>query len=148
MRIVCRVLGILAVGALCPFSLTAACAVRRAVRTCRVPVLDAQAVPALGDTDIVLLEPERLLTGAPSVSDIRPAGMDGKGSSWPLPRRFCREAATDQATCIRALAEDRGLALRPAAQTDAAGAVIDGKHYLTGTAEQLRPGRDPGAAGR
>ena len=46
-EIVCRAVGILAVGALCPFSLIAACAVRRAVRTCRVPVLDAQAVLSL-----------------------------------------------------------------------------------------------------
>ena len=131
--IVCRVLGILAVGALCPFSLIAACA----VRTCRVPVLDAQAVPALGDTDIVLLEPEGLLTGAPSVSDIRPAGME-EGQFLALAASILRGSGDGQATCIRALAEDRGLALRPAAQADAAGAVIDGKHYLTGTAEQLR----------
>ncbi|MDD6544617.1 MAG: hypothetical protein PUF20_09575, partial [Clostridiales bacterium] len=136
-EIVCRVLGILAVGALCPFSLTAACAVRRAVRTCRVPVLDAQAVPALGDTDIVLLEPERLLTGAPSVSDIRPAGME-EGQFLALATSILQGSGDGQAACIRALAEDRGLALRPAAQADAAGAVIDGKHYLTGTAEQLR----------
>ena len=132
-EIVCRVLGILAVGALCPFSLTAACA----VRTCRVPVLDAQAVPALGDTDIVLLEPERLLTGAPSVSDIRPAGME-EGQFLALAASILQGSGDGQATCIRALVEDRGLALRPAAQADAAGAVIDGKHYLTGTAEQLR----------
>lgn len=136
-EIVCRVLGILAVGALCPFSLIAACAVRRAVRTGRVPVLDAQAVPALGDTDIVLLEPEGLLTGAPSVSDIRPAGME-EGQFLALAASILQGSGDGQATCIRALAEDRGLALRPAAQTDAAGAVIDGKHYLTGTAEQLR----------
>lgn len=134
-EIVCRAVGILAVGALCPFSLTAACAVRRAVRTCRV--LDAQAVPALGDTDIVLLEPEGLLTGAPSVSDIRPAGME-EGQFLALAASILRGSGDGQATCIRALAEDRGLALRPAAQADAAGAVIDGKHYLTGTAEQLR----------
>lgn len=136
-EIVCRVLGILAVGALCPFSLIAACAVRRAVRTGRVPVLDAQAVPALGDTDIVLLEPESLLTGAPSVSDIRPAGME-EGQFLALAASILQGSGDGQAVCIRALAEDRGLALRPAAQTDAAGAVIDGKHYLTGTAEQLR----------
>ena len=132
-EIVCRVLGILAVGALCPFSLTAACA----VRICKVPVLDAQAVPALGDTDIVLLEPERLLTGAPSVSDIRPAGME-EGQFLALAASILQGSGDGQATCIRALAEDRGLALRPAAQADAAGAVIDGKHYLAGTAEQLR----------
>ena len=135
--IVCRVLGILAVGALCPFSLIAACAVRRAVRTCRVPVLDAQAVPALGDTDIVLLEPEGLLTGAPSVSDIRPAGME-EGQFLALAASILQGSGNGQAVCIRALVEDRGLALRPAAQADAAGAVIDGKHYLTGTAEQLQ----------
>lgn len=136
-EIVCRAVGILAVGALCPFSLTAACAVRRAVRICRVPVLDAQAVPALGDTDIVLLEPERLLTGAPSVSDIRPAGME-EGQFLALAASILQGSGDGQATCIRALAEDRGLVLRPAAQADAAGAVIDGKHYLAGTAEQLR----------
>ena len=136
-EIVCRVLGILAVGALCPFSLIAACAVRRAVRICKVPVLDAQAVPALGDTDIVLLEPEGLLTGAPSVSDIRPAGME-EGQFLALAASILQGSGDGQAACIRALAESRGLALRPAAQTDAAGAVIDGKHYLTGTAEQLR----------
>ena len=136
-EIVCRAVGILAVGALCPFSLIAACAVRRAVRTCRVPVLDAQAVPALGDTDIVLLEPERLLTGAPSVSDIRPAGME-EGQFLALAASILQGSGDGQAACIRALAEDRGLALRPAAQADAAGAVIDGKHYLAGTAEQLR----------
>lgn len=136
-EIVCRVLGILAVGALCPFSLTAACTVRRAVRICKVPVLDAQAVPALGDTDIVLLEPERLLTGAPSVSDIRPAGME-EGQFLALAASILQGSGDGQAACIRALAEDRGLALRPAAQADAAGAVIDGKHYLAGTAEQLR----------
>ena len=135
--IVCRVLGILAVGALCPFSLIAACAVRRTVRTCRVPVLDAQAVPALGDTDIVLLEPESLLTGAPSVSDIRPAGME-EGQFLALAASILQGSGDGQAVCIRALAEDRGLVLRPAAQADAAGAVIDGKHYLAGTAEQLR----------
>ena len=135
--IVCRVLGILAVGALCPFSLIAACAVRRAVRTCRVPVLDAQAVPALGDTDIVLLEPEGLLTGAPSVSDIRPARME-EGQFLALAASILQGSGDGQAVCIRALAEDRGLVLRPAAQADAAGAVIDGKHYLAGTAEQLR----------
>ena len=128
-EIVCRAVGILAVGALCPFSLSAACAVRRAMRTCRVPVLDAQAVPALGDTDIVLLEPERLLTGAPSVSDIRPAGME-EGQFLALAASILQGSGDGQATCIRALAEDRGLALRPAAQADAAGAVIDGKHYL------------------
>ena len=132
-EIVCRAVGILAVGALCPFSLIAACA----VRTCRVPVLDAQAVPALGDTDIVLLEPEGLLTGAPSVSDIRPAGME-EGQFLALAASILQGSGDGQAVCIRALAEDRGLALRPAAQADAAGAVIDGKHYLTGTAEQLR----------
>ena len=136
-EIVCRAVGILAVGALCPFSLIAACAVRRAVRTCRVPVLDAQAVPALGDTDIVLFEPEGLLTGAPSVSDIRPAGME-EGQFLALAASILQGSGDGQAACIRALAESRGLALRPAAQTDAAGAVIDGKHYLTGTAEQLR----------
>ena len=136
-EIVCRAVGILAVGALCPFSLIAACAVRRAMRTCRVPVLDAQAVPALGDTDIVLLEPEGLLTGAPSVSDIRPAGME-EGQFLALAASILQGSGDGQATCIRALAEDRGLALRPAAQADAAGAVIDGKHYLAGTAEQLR----------
>lgn len=132
-EIVCRAVGILAVGALCPFSLIAACA----VRTCRVPVLDAQAVPALGDTDIVLLEPEGLLTGAPSVSDIRPAGME-EGQFLALAASILQGSGDGQAVCIRALAEDRGLALRPAAQADAAGAVIDGKHYLAGTAEQLR----------
>ena len=136
-EIVCRAVGILAVGALCPFSLTAACTVRRAVRICRVPVLDAQAVPALGDTDIVLLEPEGLLTGAPSVSDIRPAGME-EGQFLALAASILQGSGDGQAACIRALAEDRGLALRPAAQADAAGAVIDGKHYLAGTAEQLR----------
>ena len=136
-EIVCRAVGILAVGALCPFSLTAACTVRRAVRICKVPVLDAQAVPALGDTDIVLLEPEGLLTGAPSVSDIRPAGME-EGQFLALAASILQGSGDGQAACIRALAESRGLALRPAAQTDAAGAVIDGKHYLTGTAEQLR----------
>ena len=136
-EIVCRAVGILAVGALCPFSLTAACTVRRAVRICKVPVLDAQAVPALGDTDIVLLEPEGLLTGAPSVSDIRPAGME-EGQFLALAASILQGSGDGQATCIRALAEDRGLALRPAAQADAAGAVIDGKHYLAGTAEQLR----------
>lgn len=132
-EIVCRVLGILAVGARCPFSLIAACA----VRTCRVPVLDAQAVPSLGDTDIVLLEPEGLLTGAPSVSDIRPAGME-EGQFLALAASILQGSGDGQAVCIWALAEDRGLALRPAAQADAAGAVIDGKHYLAGTAEQLR----------
>ena len=136
-EIVCRAVGILAVGALCPFSLTAACTVRRAVRICRVPVLDARAVPALGDTDIVLLEPEGLLTSAPSVSDIRPAGME-EGQFLALAASILQGSGDGQAVCIRALAEDRGLALRPAAQADAAGAVIDGKHYLTGTAEQLR----------
>lgn len=136
-EIVCRAVGILVVGALCPFSLTAACTVRRAVRTCRVPVLDAQAVPALGDTDIVLLEPEGLLTGAPSVSDICPAGME-EGQFLALAASILQGSGDGQTVCIRALAEDRGLALRPAAQADAAGAVIDGKHYLTGTAEQLR----------
>lgn len=136
-EIVCRAVGILAVGALCPFSLIAACAVRRPVRICKVPVLDAQAVPALGDTDIILLEPEGLLTGAPSVSDIRPARME-EGQFLALAASILQGSGDGQATCIWALAEDRGLALRPAAQTDAAGAVIDGKHYLTGTAEQLR----------
>ena len=136
-EIVCRAVGILAVGALCPFSLTAACTVRRAVRICRVPVLDARAVPALGDTDIVLLEPEGLLTSAPSVSDIRPAGME-EGQFLALAASILQGSGDGQAVCIRALAEDRGLALRPAAQADAAGAVIDGKHYLAGTAEQLR----------
>ena len=140
-ELVCRAVGILAVGALCPFSLIAACAVRWAVRTCRVPVLDAQAVPALGDTDIVLLEPEGLLPGAPSVSDIRPAGME-EGQFLALAASILQGSGDGQAVCIRALAEDRGLALRPAAQTDAAGAVIDGKHYLTGTAEQLRRGKE------
>ena len=140
-EIVCRAVGILAVGALCPFSLTAACTVRRAVRICRVPVLDARAVPALGDTDIVLLEPEGLLTSAPSVSDIRPAGME-EGQFLALAASILQGSGDGQAVCIRALAEDRGLALRPAAQADAAGAVIDGKHYLTGTAEQLRRGNE------
>lgn len=111
-EIVCRVLGILAAGALCPFSLTAACAVRRAVRICKVPVLDAQAVPALGDTDIVLLEPEGLLTGAPSVSDIRPAGME-EGQFLALAASILQGSGDGQATCIRALAEDRGTCAAP-----------------------------------
>ncbi len=136
-RIVCRAVGILAVGALCPFSLIAACTARRAVRTGKVPVRDVQVILVLGEADTILLEPERLLTGAPSVSDIRPAGME-EGQFLALAASILQGSGDGQAACIRALAEDRGLALRPAAQADAAGAVIDGKHYLAGTEEQLR----------
>ena len=136
-EVVCRAVGILAVGALCPFSLIAACTLRRAVRICRVPVLNAQAVPALGETDTVLLEPEGLLTGAPSVNDIRPAGME-EGRFLALAASILQERGDEQAACIRALAKSWGLSLLPAAQADVAGAVIDGKRYLAGTVEQLR----------
>lgn len=135
-KIVCRAVGILAVGALCPFSLTAACTARRAVRASEVPVRDAQAIAALGEADTILLEPEELLTGTPTVSDIRPAGME-EGQFLALAASILQGSGDEQASCIRARAESWGLPLLPA-QADAAGAVIDGKHYLAGTAEQLR----------
>ena len=135
-EIVSRAVGILTVGALCPFSLIAACTARRAVRTSKVPVRDVQAISALGEADTILLEPERLLTGAPAVADIRPAGME-EGQFLALAASILQGSGDGQAACIRARAESWGLSLLPA-QADAAGAVIDGKHYLAGTAEQLR----------
>lgn len=136
-RIICRVVGIASVGAFCPVSGIAACAVRRAVRTSRVPVRDAQAILVFGEADTVLLEPEGLLTGAPAVTDIRPAGMD-EGQFLALAASVLQGSSSEQAACIRALAESRGLSLLPALQADAAGATIGGKRYFAGTEAQLR----------
>ena len=139
--VLARALCVLAASALCPFRPIALLTERRAMRRMSVPAASAQTVEALGAADIALISPEGLLTGAPAVSDLRPAGME-EGQFLALAASVMHGFETPEARAILTAAQSRGLTFLPAeacTQTsDGFSAVLDGKRYYAGTPEQLR----------
>lgn len=141
-RILERVLSLLAAASVCPFRLLAALDNARASRALPVPCADPQTAAALGTADTVLLIPDGLLTGAPAVSDIRPAGMD-ETDFLSLAASILRGSALPAAPCIAALAQSRGLTLQEPSEQEALPdggwrAVIGGRCYFAGTQAQLQ----------
>ena len=137
-----RVLSLLAAASVCPFRLLAAFCGARAKHALPVPCADLQTVSALGTADTVLIVPDGLLTGAPAVSDIRPAGMD-ETDFLSLAASILRGSALPAAPCIAAFAQSRGLTLHEPSEQEALPdggwyAVIDDKRYFAGTQAQLQ----------
>lgn len=140
--ILSRVLGILAAASVCPFRLLTGLCAARTERALPVPCAGLQTVTALGTADTVLIEPDGLLTGAPVVSEIRPAGMD-ETDFLSLAASLLQGCDTPDAACIVSLAQSRGLTLQGASEQEALPdggwrAVIDGRCYFAGTQEQLQ----------
>ena len=141
-RILERVLSLLAAASVCPFRLLAALCNTRAKHALPVPCAGLPTVSALGTADTVLLIPDGLLTGAPAVSDIRPAGMD-ETNFLSLAASILRGSALPAAPCIAALAQSRGLTLQEPSEQEALPdggwrAVIGGRCYFAGTQAQLQ----------
>lgn len=141
-RILERVLSLLAAASVCPFRLLAALCNTRAKHALPVPCAGLPTVSALGTADTVLLIPDGLLTGAPNVSDIRPAGMD-ETNFLSLAASILRGSALPAAPCIAALAQSRGLTLQEPSEQEALPdggwrAVIGGRCYFAGTQAQLQ----------
>ena len=141
-RILERVLSLLAAASVCPFQLLAALCNTRAKHALPVPCASLPTVSALGTADTVLLIPDGLLTGAPAVSDIRPAGMD-ETNFLSLAASILRGSALPAAPCIAALAQSRGLTLQEPSEQEALPdggwrAVIGGRCYFAGTQAQLQ----------
>lgn len=141
-RILERVLSLLAAASVCPFQLLAALCNTRAKHALPVSCASLPTVSALGTADTVLLIPDGLLTGAPAVSDIRPAGMD-ETDFLSLAASILRGSALPAAPCIAALAQSRGLTLQEPSEQEALPdggwrAVIGGRCYFAGTQAQLQ----------
>lgn len=141
-RILERVLSLLAAASVCPFQLLAALCNTRAKHALPVSCASLPTVSALGTADTVLLIPDGLLTGAPAVSDIRPAGMD-ETDFLSLAASILRGSALPAAPCIAALAQSRGLTLQEPSKQEALPdggwrAVIGGRCYFAGTQAQLQ----------
>ena len=137
-----RVLGILALASVCPFRLLTGLCDSRAERALPVPCNDLQTVAALGSADTVLVQPDGLLTGAPAVSEIHPAGMD-EDDFLSLAASILQGCGAPDAACIASLAQSRSLALQDASEREALPdggwrAVIGGRQYFAGTQEQLQ----------
>ena len=139
--VLARVLCVLAASALCPFRLITLLADRSALRHMSVPAVSAQTLEALGMADTALICPEGLLTGNPTVSALRPAGME-EGRFLALAASIVQSCDAPESRAILTAAQDRGLTLLPAeacTQTpEGFCAVLDGKRYYAGTSEQLR----------
>ena len=139
--VLARVLCVLAASALCPFRLITLLADRSALRHMSVPAVSAQTLEALGMADTALICPEGLLTGNPTVSALRPAGME-EGQFLALAASIVQSCDAPESRAILTAAQDRGLTLLPAeacTQTpEGFCAVLDGKRYYAGTSEQLR----------
>ena len=140
--ILSRVLGILAAASVCPFRLLTGLCASRAARALPVPCNDLQTVAALGTADTVLVQPDGLLTGAPAVSEIHPAGMD-EDDFLSLAASLLQGCDTPDAAYIVSLAQSRGLALQDASERESLPeggwhAAIGGRRYFAGTQEQLQ----------
>ena len=139
--VLARALCVLAASALCPFRVIAHLTERRAMRRMPVPAASAQTVEALGAADTALVFPEGLLTGAPAVSELRPAGME-EGQFLTLAASVMQGLDAPEARAILTAAQGRGLTLLPAeacTQTpDGFSAALDGRRYYAGTSQQLR----------
>ena len=139
--VLARVLCVLAASALCPFRPIAMLIERRAMRRMSVPAASAQTIEALGAADTALIRPEGLLTGAPAVSNLRPAGME-EGQFLTLAASVMQGFAAPEANAILSAAQGRSLTLLPAEACDQTPdgfcAVLDGRRYYAGTSEQLR----------
>ena len=101
-----------------------------------------QTVTALGTADTAVIIPDGLLTGAPAVSDIRPAGMDEAGF-LSLAASILQGCSAPDAACIVSLAQSRGLALQDASERESLPeggwhVAIGGRRYFAGTQEQLQ----------
>lgn len=136
-----RALCVLAASTLCPFRLITLLADRSALRHMSVPAVSAQTLEALGMADTALICPEGLLTGNPTVSALRPAGME-EGQFLALAASIVQSCDAPESRAILTAAQDRGLTLLPAeacTQTpEGFCAVLDGKRYYAGISEQLR----------
>lgn len=137
-----RVLSLLAAASVCPFRLLAGLCSARAKRALPVSCDNLQTVSALGTADTAVIIPDGLLTGAPNVSDIRPAGMDEAGF-LSLAASILQGCGAPDAACIASLAQSRSLALQDASEREALPdggwrAVIGGRQYFAGTQEQLQ----------
>ena len=139
--ILARALCVLAASALCPFCALALLTSRRALRHKTIPASSAQIIEALGTADTACICPEGLLTGAPAVSELRPAGMEEE-RFLALAASVMQGFAAPAARAILEAAQGRGCPLTPAescTQTaDGFCAVLDGRRYYAGTPEQLR----------
>lgn len=141
-RILERVLSLLAAASVCPFRLLAGLCSARAKRALPVSCDNLQTVSALGTADTAVIIPDGLLTDAPAVSDIRPAGMDEAGF-LSLAASILQGCGAPDAACIASLAQSRSLALQDASEREALPdggwrAVIGGRQYFAGTQEQLQ----------
>lgn len=137
-----RVLSLLAAASVCPFRLLAGLCSARAKRALPVSCDNLQTVSALGTADTAVIIPDGLLTDAPAVSDIRPAGMDEAGF-LSLAASILQGCGAPDAACIASLAQSRSLALQDASEREALPdggwrAVIGGRQYFAGTQEQLQ----------
>lgn len=137
-----RVLSLLAAASVCPFRLLAGLCSARAKRALPVSCDNLQTVSALGTADTAVIIPDGLLTDAPAVSDIRPAGMDEAGF-LSLAASILQGCGAPDAACIVSLAQSRSLALQDASEREALPdggwrAVIGGRQYFAGTQEQLQ----------
>lgn len=137
-----RVLSLLAAASVCPFRLLAGLCSARAKRALPVSCDNLQTVSALGTADTAVIIPDGLLTDAPAVSDIRPAGMDEAGF-LSLAASILQGCGAPDAACIASLAQSRSLALQDASEREALPeggwrAVIGGRRYFAGTQEQLQ----------
>ena len=137
-----RVLSLLAAASVCPFRLLAGLCSARAKRALPVSCDNLQTVSALGTADTAVIIPDGLLTDAPAVSDIRPAGMDEAGF-LSLAASILQGCGAPDAACIASLAQSRSLALQDASEREALPdggwrAVIGGRCYFAGTQAQLQ----------